>query len=111
VNPGGNPPASDIAWMRVSVDEVIIEVSARPGASRSGVIGVSGERLAIGVNSRPEKGKANEELIEYLARAMRVPRAALLIVRGETSRRKTIRIVTHEPARVASRLRQISKPK
>jgi uncharacterized protein (TIGR00251 family) len=101
----------DIPWMRVSVDEVIIEVSARPGASRCGVIGVSGERLAIGVNSRPEKGKANEELIEYLARAMRVPRAALLIVRGETSRRKTIRIVTHEPARVASRLRQISKPK
>jgi len=101
----------DIPCMRVSVDEVIIEVSARPGASRCGVLGLSGERLAIGVNSRPEKGKANDELIEYLARAMRVPRAALLIVRGETSRRKTIRIVTHEPAKVASRLRQISKPK
>jgi uncharacterized protein YggU (UPF0235/DUF167 family) len=35
----------------------------------------------------------------------------LLIVRGETSRRKTIRIITHEPTRVASRLRQMSKPK
>ena len=94
--------------MRVSVDELIIEVNARPGASRCGVIGVSGERLAIGVNARPEKGKANDELIEYLARELRVPRSALLIVRGETARRKTIRIVTHEPARVASRLRQIS---
>jgi uncharacterized protein (TIGR00251 family) len=96
--------------MRVSVDEVIVEVTARPGASRSGVIGVSAERLAIGVNARPEKGKANDELIEYLARELRVPRSALLIVRGETTRRKTIRIVTHEPARVASRLRQIVKP-
>src|SRR6202030_3979677 len=59
-------------------DEVVIEVTARPGASHRGVIGVTVERLAIGVNSRPEKGKANEELIEYLAREMRVPRSALL---------------------------------
>jgi uncharacterized protein (TIGR00251 family) len=111
VKADGNPPAPDVPWMRVSVDEVIVEMTARPGASRSGVIGVSGERLAIGVNARPEKGKANDELIEYLARELRVPRSALLIVRGETARRKTIRIVTHEPARVASRLRQIVKPK
>ncbi len=108
---GGNPPASDIPWMRVAIDEVIIEISARPGASRSGVAGASGGRLIVAVNSRPEKGKANDELIESLAREVRVPRSAILIVRGETSRRKTIRIVTHEPARVASRLRQISKPK
>ena len=111
MSPGAKPPASDSLWMRVSTDEVIIEVTARPGTSRRGVIGVTGERLVVGVNSRPEKGKANDELIEYLAREMRVPRSALMIVRGEASRRKTIRIVTHEPIKVASRLRQISKPK
>lgn len=112
MSPGANPPASDSpAWMRVSIDEVVIEVTARPGASRPGVIRADGDRLVIGVHSRPEKGKANDELIEYLAREMRVPRSALLIVVGATSRRKTIRIVTHEPARVSSRLRQISKPK
>ena len=91
------------------MDEVVIEVTSRPGASRRGIIGVTGERLIIGVNSRPEKGKANDELIEYLAREMRVPRSALLIVRGETSRRKLIGIVTHEPTRVSSRLHQIVK--
>jgi len=109
---GGNPPEIDSPpWMRVSVDEVVIEVSARPGASRFGVIRADRDRLVIGVHSRPEKGKANDELIEYLARETRVPRSALLIVVGATSRRKTIRIVTHEPAKVASRLLQISKPK
>jgi uncharacterized protein len=112
VTSGGNPPASDFTpWMRVSIDEVIIEVTARPGASRRGVVGVTGDRLVVAINSQPDKGKATDELVEYLAREMRVPKSALLIVRGETSRRKTIRIVTHEPARVAARLRQISKPK
>jgi uncharacterized protein (TIGR00251 family) len=108
---GGNPPASDIPWMRIGVDEVVIEVTARPGASSRGVVGVSGDRLIVAVHSRPEKGKAKDELIECLAREVRVPRSALLIVRGETSRRKTIRIVTHEPARVAARLRLVGKPK
>ena len=97
--------------MRVAADEVIIEVTARPGTSRRGVIGVTGDRLVIGVNSWPEKGKANDELIEYLSKEIRVPRSALLIVRGQTSRRKTIRIVTHEPAKAAAWLRQIGKRK
>jgi uncharacterized protein (TIGR00251 family) len=97
--------------MRVSIDEVIIELTVRPGASRRGVIGVTGDRLVVAINSPPDKGKANDELVDYLAREMRVPKSALLIVRGETSRRKTIRIVTHTPAKVAARLRQISKPK
>ncbi len=97
--------------MRVAADEVIVEITARPGTSRGGVIGVTGDRLVVGVNSRPEKGKANDELIEYLAKEIRVPRSALLIVRGQTSRRKTIRIVTHEPAKAAARLRQNTKRK
>jgi uncharacterized protein (TIGR00251 family) len=97
--------------MRVSIDEVVIEVTARPGSSRLGVTGVNGDRLVVAIHSRPDQGKANDELIEYLAHEMRVPRSALLIVRGETSRRKTIRIVTHEPNKVSSRLRQIVKAK
>jgi len=97
--------------MHVAADEVIIEVTARPGASRRGGAGVTGDRLVVGINSPPEKGKANDELIKYLAKEMRVPRSALMIIRGETARRKTIRIITHEPAKVAARLRQISKSK
>ena len=108
---GGHPPPSDAPWMRVSADEVMLEVTARPGASRRGVVCISGDRLVVAVHSRPEKGEANDELIEYLALEIRVPRSAIMIVRGETARRKTIRIITHEPAKAASRLRQISKPK
>jgi uncharacterized protein len=111
VSQGGNPPAADSPWMRVTIDEVTIEITARPGASRRGIIGVSDDRLVVAIHSRPDKGKANDDLIEYLAREMRVPRSALLIVRGETSRRKTIRIITHEPANVAARLRQLAKTK
>ena len=111
MNPGPNPPATDTPWMRVGGGDLTIDVTARPGASRRGVIATTGGRLVIGVHSGPEKGKANDELIEYLAAELRIPRSAILIVRGATSRRKTIRIVTHQPAKAASRLREIGRPK
>lgn len=105
-----DPPVSDAPWMRVSVDEVSLDVTARPGASRRGVVGITADRLVVAINSRPEKGAANDELIEYLAKELRVPRSAVMIVRGESSRRKAVRIITHEPAKAAARLRQISRP-
>jgi len=92
--------------MRVSADEVTIEVAARPGASNRGVVRASPDGLVIRLNSAPEKGNANVELIEYLADELRVPRSAVMIARGKTSRRKTIRIVTHQPAKVAALLRK-----
>jgi uncharacterized protein (TIGR00251 family) len=94
--------------MRVSVDEVVIEVAARPGASQRGVVRAGPDGLVIRLNSAPEKGNANLELIEYLAKQLLVPRSAVMIARGETSRRKTIRIVTHQPAKVAARLRSLA---
>jgi len=108
LNARGNPAAGNTPWMRVSVDEVTIEVAARPGAPQRGVVRATPDGLVIRLNSAPEKGNANVELIEYLADELRVPRSAVMIARGKTSRRKTIRIVTHQPAKVAARLRKLA---
>ncbi len=103
---GGNK--GEPSWLRVGVGEVIVEISAKPGSSRRGVVRAGPQGLVIALNSAPEKGKANDELIEYLADELRLPRAALMIVRGAASRHKTIRIITHEAAKVAARLKRIS---
>jgi uncharacterized protein (TIGR00251 family) len=108
LNARGDPPATDMPWMRVSADEVTIKVAARPGASNRGVVRASPDGLVIRLNSAPEKGNANVELIEYLADALRVPRSAVMIARGKASRRKTIRIVTHQPAKVAALVRKLA---
>ena len=41
----------------MSIDEVVIEVTAKPGASRRGVIGVSGDRLVIAIIHSPTRVK------------------------------------------------------
>ena len=52
-----------------------------------------GDALKIRVASPPIEGKANEELRRFLADAFGVPVRNVAVVRGETGRRKTLRIV------------------
>jgi uncharacterized protein (TIGR00251 family) len=71
---------------------VTFEVIVQPRASRPGVGPVVGDRLRVSVSAAPVDGKANDAVIRTLAEALDVPRSAIEIVRGETNRRKTIRI-------------------
>jgi uncharacterized protein len=66
--------------------------------------------LVIALNSAPDKGKANDELIDFLARTLKVARSAIEIVRGQTSRRKTIRIRPCDATAIAARLEALAGP-
>lgn len=48
--------------------------------------------LQVKVTAQPEKGKANEAVIDVLARHLRLPRKAFTLTAGETSRLKTVHI-------------------
>ena len=111
-----SPPHREISkpdvrpWLKIGAGEIVIDIVAQPRSSRRDVVRAGPQGLVIAINSPPDKGKANEELIAYLAKELRVPRAAVMIIRGAASRKKSIRIITHEPARIASRLRRIGSP-
>jgi uncharacterized protein (TIGR00251 family) len=68
-----------------------VDVVVQPRASREG-LSVHGELLKISVNAPPVDGKANEAVLRVLAGALSVPRSAIEILRGESGRRKTVRI-------------------
>jgi hypothetical protein len=50
------------------------------------------EYLKINVAAVPEDGKANEELIKFLAKKLKISKSQIEIIRGETSRIKVARI-------------------
>jgi len=105
------PDATPPDWLRVGADFVTIEVAARPGAQRRGVLGISPRGIVIGLASPPEKGKANEELIALVAEFVGVARRDVSILRGTGSRNKTIRIATADARSVANRLIATAKEK
>lgn len=72
--------------------------SARPGIA--GLFqGADGKvSLQVKVTAQPEKGKANEAVIDFLAETLRLPRKALTLTAGETSRLKTVHIASNPAA-------------
>lgn len=63
-----------------------------PKSSRDRIAGWIGDRLKVQVTAAPERGKANEAVVDVLAAALGLPRARVRIVSGETSPLKTVEI-------------------
>ena len=82
----------------------MVRVRARPGSSRRGVIRVNPDALVIGLHAPAQAGRANDELIELLARAAGIPRSAVAIVRGASIRDKLIAITARDLRRSVVRL-------
>jgi uncharacterized protein (TIGR00251 family) len=63
-----------------------------PRASRPALGPLHGERLRVAVSAPPVDGAANEALRRLIADSLDVPRGAVAIVQGESSRQKTVRV-------------------
>ncbi len=83
---------TDAAWRREDADGIVLSLHIQPGAKRTEVAGVHGKALKIRLAAPPVDGKANAQLIRFLAAAFGVPARAVTLLRGETSREKTVRI-------------------
>ncbi|GAA5172435.1 DUF167 domain-containing protein [Viridibacterium curvum] len=78
-------------WLRRASDGgVTLTIHAQPGAKRTEVVGLHGEALKIRLAAPPVDGKANAVLTGFLAECLGVPRVAVRILSGESSRHKIV---------------------
>lgn len=69
----------------------------QPRSSRNAIAGVismgdKGEAVKLAITAPPVDGKANQAVIEFLARLFGVPKSSVAIVSGETGRNKMIAV-------------------
>jgi len=83
---------------------VRLNLKVAPKSSRNAVTGWTGDTLKLSVTTAPEKGKANQRVIEVLAQALDVPRSSISIVRGETAATKQVEIAQLSETEVFARL-------
>jgi uncharacterized protein (TIGR00251 family) len=96
--------ASQPPWLRVGEDYLTVELSVRPSSGRRGFLRTRPTGPVVALNSAPEKGRANRELIEFIAQALDVPAAAVSIIKGESARQKVIRVEAPSPSLFAAKL-------
>ena len=73
-------------------DAVLLPVKVVPGASRTAFVGEWDGRAKLTIAAPPEKGRANKEIVVYLAKLLGLRRRDVSVVRGLTTPLKTIRI-------------------
>ena len=83
----------DIPYSKTA-DGIIIEVKVEPRSSKRGVVGVMDNLVKVKLTAPPVGGAANEQLIELLAEEYRVKKSNIIILRGVSSSRKTVKIIT-----------------
>ncbi len=75
--------------MKETKDGIVINIKISPNAKRNEII-VSETETKIKITAQPIDGKANKSLIEYLSKEFKIPKTYIEIIKGETSKEKTI---------------------
>ncbi len=73
-------------------DSCTLAIAVIPNAPRSEIVGWMGEALKVKIHAPPLEGRANAALCECLAGRLGLHRRAVTLLRGDTSRRKLIRL-------------------
>jgi len=81
-----------------------LRLRVSPGAGRSAIVGRHGEAWKVRVAAAPEGGKANDAMLDLLARILVVPRRSLDLVAGRASRDKIVVLEGLTDAEAESRL-------
>ncbi len=77
---------------RKTKDGILIEVKVEPRSSKKGITGVMDNVLKVKLTAPPVEGEANEQLVEVIAEATGVRKSSISVVRGRSSKRKTVEI-------------------
>ena len=73
-----------------SAQAIRLAVRVHPNASRNEVVGFQGDLLRVRVTATAREGRANKALVELLSDWLGVPRSAVNIARGYTSKDKKV---------------------
>lgn len=81
-----------------------LNVKVVPGASRSRIAGRYGDGIKVQINAPPERGRANQAVIELLADALGVKPGQVQLVSGHAQPRKVFEVAGLEAGELAARL-------
>ena len=90
-------------WFRQAADgRITLTLHIQPGAKKTEFAGLHGDALKIRLAAPPVDGKANEALIKFVADVLDLPKSAVNLKSGQTSRRKVLEVLGANSETVAA---------
>lgn len=80
-------------------DGIIVNIKISPNSKNNEIIN-DGKNIKIKITAQPIDGKANKALIEFLSKKFKLPKSSIKIIKGETSKEKTILFMTDDEEKI-----------
>ena len=94
--------------LKKTKDGVILNLRIAPNSSKNEIIFAEGV-LKVKITTQPVDGKANKALVEYLSKTFKIPKSSFEIIKGETSKDKTIILSTQDENKKTKIITQLTK--
>ena len=105
----GVTESSATPWLQITgKGDLQLTVHVQPGAKTTSCAGVHGDALKIRLHAPPVDGKANQALVAWLAKTLSCPQSTIALIRGQTSRRKTLSIHTEQADALSRQLQALA---
>ncbi len=75
--------------IKTTKDGIIVNIKISPNAKKNEIIS-EGDIIKVKITAQPVDGKANKALVEFLSKTFKIPKTSIKIIKGETSKEKTI---------------------
>ncbi len=85
--------------MRQTDEGLIVNIKISPNAKKNEIIN-EGEFVKVKITAQPIDGKANKALIEFLSKNFKIPKTSIKILKGETSKEKTVLFMTNDTEKI-----------
>ncbi|MCL4415388.1 MAG: DUF167 domain-containing protein [Actinobacteria bacterium] len=82
----------------------IIKLIVKPNSAKNFIEGAYQGRIKIKIAASPQKGKANKELIKFIAEKLEIPKKNIKIIAGEKSHLKVLEITDPNNDNLATKL-------
>ncbi|MFN5623580.1 MAG: DUF167 domain-containing protein [Planctomyces sp.] len=95
------------AAVSAHADGAVVRFHVQPGARRTALCGLHGERIRAAVAEPPEKGRATDAVLRLLADSLKRPVSAITLLRGQSSRQKDLLVSGVTVSEVVTQLHRL----
>lgn len=87
---------------------LLVRIKIVPNASKNDLI-IEDEFIKVKVTAQPIENKANKALIEFISKQFKIPKTFIEIVKGDTSKEKTLLIRVSDPEKIKNIISRLTK--
>ena len=87
---------------------LVVKLKIVPNSSKNDII-LEDEFIKIKVTAQPIENKANKALIEFLSKRFKIPKTSIEILKGDTSKEKTVLLKTNDKEKINNIISELTK--